>query len=241
MLLLAAAGVLKAQPQTVEGMLLDATYVPCSDSSESLFIYRDGRAIYALYDQGVMFDVGSSMMSDLEVALQQATSVVDTTGLDSCNTVGVVLAGPRYLLINNRRPAEATRDLQRRLERLRKYGRRKLEGMDRLILRAERDADSVVLRDVSIDLDALRQKIAPSSIAREWGCRGSVVVSVRIAYDGRLRSAFVEEARARGKCAALLTATALRAVIQTPFEPALGADGKPTASWIRVELVINTR
>ncbi len=213
-------------------MLLDATWVSCSDSTESLFIYNDGRAVFARYDRGMMLEIGSALLRDLHSAIDKATSRVDTAGLDSCATLGVVLAGPRYLLVNSRRPSEQMRDLDRRLERLRNYGRRQLELIGKLSSRADADDDTAA---ATVDEKSLRENIRPSDIAREWGCRGRVVVAVRVAYDGRIREAFVEDASVRGKCAALLTSTALRAVMRSAFQPALDRDGKAIASWLRIE------
>ena len=114
-------------------ILVDATYVPCNDTTESMLIFTSGRGIYARGKEGVVFSITTGLVDDMKTAVMAAESATDTASLDSCTTVGVILAGPRFLLINNTAPTKQTKPIQVRLERLRKFARKKLESaMERL-------------------------------------------------------------------------------------------------------------
>jgi hypothetical protein len=220
-----------------DAMLLDATYVPCSDSTESLYIFRDGRAIYSSGGEGTIFSITGPLLTDLQASMSRTSSTVDIKSMDSCTTLGVILDGPRFLLINNLRPTPATRDLQTRLERLRKFGQRKLEKVERLTEMADEPADtSYVQPQPTIQRGELRRHVRLSPVAQEWHCRGSVVVAAKVGWNGQVREAFIRSAKVRGKCGALLAVAALRAVILTTFTPALNAKGKPTTGWMNIEV-----
>jgi hypothetical protein len=66
-------------------------------------------------------------------------------------------------------------------------------------------------------------------------------VTALVGVDGRVRRAFVDDARVRGKCASLLTMTALRAVLLAPFQPATKSDGKGAIAWKKVEVVFGAQ
>ncbi len=226
-----------ASDEDANDLLVDATYVPCGDSTESIFIFRDGRAIYARGEQGAAFTVPALTLSDLQKAVAESKSTVDTRGLDSCTTVGAILAGPRFLLINSVQPTPETRDMQIRLERIRKLGRKRLDdAIDRLSQKLEEEADTTIEVEPSISRQELERRMRHSPIAQEWRCRGTVIVSAMIGKKGEVRRAFVREARVKGKCSSLLTMTALRAVLLSTFKPALKRNGKPATSWIQVEV-----
>jgi hypothetical protein len=235
LLLLPVLALAQGEPQS-DSLLLDATFVPCTDSTESLFIFRDGRAIYAWYNQGIVFTINGALLADLQNAVGRAQSIIQKKLLDSCTTIGVILDGPRYLLINNRRPADGQLDLHDRLNRLRTFARRKLATIDRLSEKAAADPDTTIDSEPSIESEQLRRFIYASPVAQEWRCRGSVAVTAMVGADGRVRQAYVEKARVRGKCASLLTMTALRAVLLSTFQPALRKNGKPAAAWQHVEV-----
>ena len=212
-------------------LMLDATFVPCGDSTETLLVFEDGRAVYAYMDQGVMFPLGPTITADLSAAIARAGSVVDTKSLDSCTTVGVILPGPRYL-----KPTAATKDLQSRLEQIRKYARRKLPMIERLRSKAGETADTAIDSEPWVASEELLDNVAPSPIAREWRCRGTVQVAVQVDRQGKARQVFVERAQVRGKCSSLLTATAIRAVMESSFTPAVKNNGRNTAGWMQVEV-----
>jgi hypothetical protein len=227
---------------SAEGVLmLDATFVPCGDSTETLLVFRDGRAVYAYMDQGVMFPLGSTVTADLGAVVDRAVSTVETKGLDSCTTVGVILSGPRYLLINSRRPSPETKELQSRLEQIRKYARRKLPMIERLRNKAGETSDTTIDSEPWVASDELLENVAPSPIAREWRCRGSVQVAVNVDRSGKARQIYVERAAVKGKCSSLLTATAIRAVMESDFTPAVKLNGRNTAGWMQVEVTFGGR
>ncbi len=218
-------------------LLLDATYVPCSDSTESFYVFEDGRIIYAWGGDGVVFSLGSGMLDDLKGVTENVVSHIDTTQLDSCTTLGVILNGPRYLLINVENPSPKVVELRDRLERIRKYARKKLErGVDRLIDIIESNPENSIKSDPAISPEILEQYIYDSPIAMEWRCRGTVNVTARIAADGTVRQAFVLDADVKGKCSSLLTMTALRAVLLSTFEPAVKSGGSPGAAWLKISV-----
>jgi hypothetical protein len=221
-----------------DDMLLDATYVPCGDSTESLYVFHDGRVIYAASGQGTIFTINGPLLNDLQGAVERAQSLVDTKFLDSCTTLGVILDGPRFLLINNKRPTPETREMQIRLERIRKFAQRKLgKAMEKLVDKAAEPPDtSYVQPQPSLRQRELRRHVRLSPIAQQWRCRGSVIVAAKIGWNGEVREAFVQSARVRGKCAAVLTVSALRAIMLTTFTPALNASGKPTSVWTSIEV-----
>jgi hypothetical protein len=236
--LLAAATCALAQTiDDPDEMLIDATWVPCNDTTESLFVFRDGRAIFARHDQGIIFNLGSGLLADLSNVVSRASSSTDTDLLDSCTTLGVILDGPRFMLINSRKPGIATREVHERLEQLRKYSRRKLDRMEQLAERAAALPDTAIESKPTLESETLAGLIYSSPVAAEWRCRGTVLVTAMVGVDGRVRRAFVEDARVRGKCASLLTMTALRAVLLAPFQPAQRTDGKDAAAWKKVEVV----
>jgi hypothetical protein len=222
-------------------MLIDATWVPCDDTTESLFIFRDGRAIFARHDQGIIFNLGSGLLADLSNVVASSKSSTGTEALDSCTTVGAILAGPRFLLINSRKPTEGVKEVHARLEQLRKYSRRKLDRMEQLAERAAALPDTAINSTPTLESETLAGLIYSSPVAAEWRCRGSVLVTALVGVDGRVRRAFVDDARVRGKCASLLTMTALRAVLLAPFQPATKSDGKGAIAWKKVEVVFGAQ
>ncbi len=221
-----------------DSIVVDATYVPCNDSTESLLVFRSGRAIYAHKDLAVVFSLPTSLIDDVLSTAEKVVSVVDTTKLDSCTTVGVILGGgKRFMLINNARPTPETREVQLRLERLRKFARKKLEQSDSLPERASVEMDTLVMAErPSISPYELRANIRSSPVAEEWGCRGTVVVRVLVGKDGDARRAFVHSVKVRGKCGSLLVTSALQAVLRSTFRPALKKNGKPTVAWTDIEV-----
>jgi hypothetical protein len=220
-----------------DDVLIDATFVPCSDSTESLLILRDGRSVYALGGRGASFVISGALLTDLQAAVEQAHSSVDTTKLDSCSTLGVILDGPRFLLINTRQPAPDVRDLYTRIERMRKFAQKKVDGViDRYSDQFDQPPDSNIQALPTVAPSEIRRKVRLSPIAREWKCRRTVVVAAMVTYQGRARMAFIRGLRVRGKCASLLSATALRAVLLATFEPATKKNGKPTTTWMEVEV-----
>jgi hypothetical protein len=245
LLLLLSAPVLAqtaANDDDSDDLLVDATWVPCSDTTESLFIFRDGRSIYARGDKGVVFTIAGALLTDLQSVMDRSTSVVETKNLDSCATLGVILSGPRFLLINSRHPTAETRDMQIRLERIRKLGNRKLDdALDRLVQKLEEEPDTAIEAIPSVSQRELQRRMRNSPIAQEWRCRGTVIVSAMIGRKGEVRRAFVRDARVRGKCSSLLTMTALRAVLLSTFKPALKRNGHPASAWIQVSVPFDRR
>lgn len=236
LLLLAAAAA--AQPDLPpDAILIDATYVDCTDTTESLLVLRDGRTMYALGNRGAMVTVTGALLNDLKRVVDSTGSGVETKDLDSCNTLGVILEGPRFLLINPRRPAREARDLFNRMERLRQFVQRKMQGtIDHFSERLELDPDTTMHKLPTVAPAEIRRKIRFSPVAREWRCHGTVVVAAMITPQGTVRQAFVRNVRTRGKCSALLSTMALRAVLLASFEPAVNRNGKPALSWVEVEV-----
>jgi hypothetical protein len=229
---------LSAQPiGSPDDVILDATYVTCSDTAECMLILRDGTIIYALGSLGTAFKVAESMVLDLQTTMEGVASMVDTKNLDSCATLGLVLQGPRFVLINTDNPAKETISLYKGTERIRKLARRKLAStIDRMTTQIESSIDTLVHVLPSVLADDLREQGQVSPVAREWKCRGSIFVIAKVQFDGRVRQAFVIESRVKGKCAALLCATGLRAVLLSTFTPATRKNGKAISTWIRVEI-----
>ena len=218
-----------------DDVLIDATFVPCSDSTESLLILRDGRSVYALGSRGASFVISGALLTDLQEVVAQSRSMVDTSKLDSCSTLGVILDGPRFLLINTRQPAPAVKELYTRIERMRKFAQKKVDGViDRYSDQFEQPPDSNIQALPTVAPAEIRRKVRLSPIALEWKCRGTVTVAAMVTYQGRARMAFIRELKVRGKCASLLSATALRAVLLSTFEPATKRNGKPTTTWMEV-------
>lgn len=225
-----------------DDLLVDATWVPCTDSTESLFIFHDGRSIYAKGDRGAVFTLSVALMEDLQTILEKTASAVDTKEMDSCAALGVILSGPRFLLINSKHPTVETKDMQIRLERIRKLGAKKLdEALENLGRKVDEEADTAIQATPSISQQELQRRMRRSPIAEEWRCRGKVIVSAMIGKKGEVRRAFVRDAHVRGKCSSLLTMTALRAVLLSTFKPAMKQNGHPTSSWIQIEVPFDRR
>jgi hypothetical protein len=200
-----------------------------------LYIAEDGQAIYAWSNSGVSFQLGSSMLASLKGVMKEMGSTIDTAALDSCTTIGVIMAGPRYLLINSATPTEATRALAAELQTLRKYGRRKIErDIDRSISAIEARVDTTMKTDPQLDPETLRRALYSSPIASTWRCRGTVTVTAQIDSRGAVRRAFVVNANVEGKCASLLVMTALRGVLLSTFQPGEKEGGKTGAAWMNV-------
>lgn len=236
LLLLALAVTVTAQPNP-EDILVDATFVPCSDSVESLLILRDGRAVYALGKRGAMFTITGALLIDLQNVVDSSSSHVDTRKLDSCTTLGVILDGPKFILINTDRPAPQSRELYSRLERIRKLGQRKMDGtIERFGDDIGMQLDSNLHSEASIEPNEVRRRVRLSPIAREWRCSGTVNVAALVSHQGKVRQAFVQRVSVRGKCASLLIAAALRAVLLSSFEPATNKSGTPMGSWMEIEV-----
>lgn len=237
LLLLPAQGRGEAGPEaeSVDGLLIDATWVPCSDSTESLYVFQDGRAVYAWANSGILFTVGESTMKQIAAVVAVMESTVDTASLDSCTTMGVILAGPRYLLVNSRIPSQETAPLRDQLEALRKYARRKIErDIERTLTQIEARPNTGVKTDPALDPDTLQRYIYESPIAASWRCRGSVTVTAQVDARGNVRRAFARDAEVRGKCGSLLVMTALRAVTLSSFEPARRIEGSAGAAWMNI-------
>lgn len=225
----------EAEEANPNGLLLDATWVPCGDSTESLYIFQDGRAVYAWANSGILFTVGESTMKQMTEVIAKMESTVDTASLDSCTTVGVILDGPRYLLVNSRTPSQATAPLRDQLESLRKYARRKIErDIERTLTQIEERPNTGVKTDPALDPDTLQRYIYESPIAASWRCRGSVTVTAQVDARGNVRRAFAHNAEVKGKCGSLLVMTALRAVTLSSFEPARKIEGSAGAAWMNI-------
>lgn len=222
---------------TTREVILDATYVSCSDSTESIVILRSGRVVYALETLGISFRVFGPILGELKRAMDTCGSIVETDGLDSCSTLGIILEGPKFVLINTKKKDKRTIGLFRAIERIRKMARKRLDPtMERMVRRIDVYNDSAVATLPSIPIDELRRQIDISPVARQWKCRGSVFVTAKVEKSGKVRLAYVDEARVRGKCSALLSVVALRAILLSDFEPAHKDNGKPIAAWIRIEV-----
>jgi hypothetical protein len=220
-----------------DDLLVDATFVPCNDSTESMLILRDGRAVYAIGNRGASFNVTGALLMDLQRVIDSTVSVVKPADMDSCSTLGVILEGPRFLLINTTKPSPEAHNLHDRLERIRKLGARRLDGTtDRFADRATAEPDTNIAQDVGVSPMEIRRHVRLSPIAREWRCSGSIFVAAQITNQGKARLAYVRQTRVRGKCISVLAATALRAVLLAEYAPAKNKHGRPTASWIEVEV-----
>gem|GEM_PF-1831670 len=246
MLLILASAPLAAQIRAdslnPDVILVDATFVACGDSTESLLILRDGRAVYAIADRGASFTISGALLTDLQTIVAQANSTVDTKRLDSCSTLGVILNGPRFLLINTKRPVPEVKELYTRIERLRKFAQKKVDGViDRYSDEFDQGIDSNIQSLPVVAPAEIQKKISLSPIAREWRCRGTVVVAAMVTHQGRARMAFVREVKVRGKCGSILSVAALRAVLLASFEPAIKKNGKPTTTWMQVEVPFTQR
>lgn len=223
-------------------MMLDATWVPCSDSTESLYLFDDGRAVYAWGNKGILFDVGETTLKAVESVVTTMKSTVDTAALDSCTTIGVILAGPRYLLVNSLQPSEQTEPLRDRLEALRKYARRKIDrDIERAQAQIEKRPNTGVKTDPILDPDTLQQYVYESPIASTWRCRGTVVVTAQVDARGTVRRAFVADADVKGKCSSLLVMTAIRAVTLSSFEPAMRIEGTVGSAWMNVSVTFGRK
>jgi hypothetical protein len=234
-----ATCVAQTQPQQTPDpnqMLLDATWVPCSDSTEAMYIFQDGRVIYAFGDQGTFFTINGALLNDLRTSIANVESAVETKHLDSCTTLGVILEGPRFILINNSKPTEDTRTLQGRLERLRKYAQRKLDkAMEKLTDQAA-DALQSEQPQPAVPSGEFRRHLRLSPVAQEWRCKGTIVVAVKVGWTGEVKDAYIQSSRVRGKCASLLAIAAIRAAMLTKFEPAVSEEGKQKSGWMLVEV-----
>ena len=218
-------------------LLVDATWIPCSDSTESLYIFEDGKTIFAWGNSGVAFKIGEIMLKNLKDVINAMTSFTDTATLDSCTTIGVILSGPRYLLLNSRKPTEGTRSLAEQLDAIRKYARRRLDrDIERTLEYIETRPNTGVKTDPELDPETLNRSLYNSPIASTWRCRGTVTVTAQIDSRGIVRRAFVNRADIDGKCASLLVMTALRGVMLSSFEPAVKIEGNTGAAWMNIVL-----
>lgn len=222
-----------------DSVVLDVTWLSCGDTVESLLMMKDGTTIYAAGNSGVVFRLGESMREGVERIIAPLRSQTDTSGLDSCTTIGVVLSGPRYLLLNRRRPTDRTRDFLYELTTLRKYAERRFErDIDRSLDHIEKrsDIEAEFATTPKVDLYTLEYSLYLSPIVRTWRCRGHVRVTAQIDARGSVRRAFVDAAPVDGKCAALLVSTALRGVLLSEFAPAEDVDGRAGAAWVNVDV-----
>ena len=220
-----------------DSVLLDVTWLHCSDTLESLLMMRDGRTIYSVGGRGVAFRLGESMKTQVELLVGGMESQTDTAGLDSCSTIGVILSGPRYLLLNRRAPTDQTRDFLYELATLRKYCARRLErDIERSLRHIEKRADveGALASDPKLDPYTLEYSLYLSPIVRAWRCRGTVRVTAQIDSRGRVRNAFVRDPNLIDKCAALMVTTALRGVLLAAFAPAEDEEGKAGSAWVNV-------
>ena len=216
-------------------ILLDATWVPCSDSTESLYLFQDGSAIYAEANNGILFTVGETTLKNVAEVLASMKSTVDTATLDSCTTVGVILNGPRYLLVNSANPSPDTKPLRDQLDVLQQYARRKISrDIERARAQIQKRPNPGVKTDPALDPDTLQQYIYKSPIAARWRCRGTVVVTAQVDARGNVRRAFAADADVEGKCSSLLVMTAIRAVTLSSFEPAIKIEGTTGAAWMNI-------
>ena len=226
-----------------DSVILDVTWLACSDTLESMLMMADGTTIYAVGNSGVAFRLGESMLEQIERVAAPMRSMTDTAGLDSCTTIGVVLAGPRYLLLNRRQPIEETRDFLNEVATLRKYCRRRFErDIDRSLAHIEKrsEAEAELATTPKVDLYTLEYSLYLSPIVRTWRCRGMVRVTAQIDARGSARRAFVDAAPVDGKCAALLVSTALRGVLLSTFAPAEDVDGEAGSAWVNVDVDLGT-
>lgn len=220
-----------------EAILMDATFVPCTDTTESLLVLKDGRAVYALGQRGASLVLAPALLADLRTTIDSCTSYTDTTGLDTCTTLGVILHGPRFLLINSAKPQKQLRELYVKIDRIRKFAQRRLDPtVERFTAKLEEGPDSTMETQPVYEPLEFRRRAKMSPVAREWRCNGSVWVAALVTNKGKVSQAFVRRVRARGKCASLLTTMALRAVLLTTFEPATNKKGRPMASWMEIEV-----
>ncbi len=220
-----------------DSVLLDVTWLHCSDTLESFLMMRDGRTIYSVGGNGVAFRLGESMRTQVELLVSGMASRTDTAGLDSCSTIGVVLSGPRYLLLNRRAPTDASRDFLNELATLRKYCARRLErDIERSLRHIEKRADveDALASDPKLDPYTLSYSLYLSPIVRAWRCRGTVRVTAQIDARGHVRNAFVRDPTLTDKCAALMVTTALRGVLLAQFAPAEDEEGKAGSAWVNV-------
>ncbi|MGE3799737.1 MAG: hypothetical protein AB7H80_01820 [Candidatus Kapaibacterium sp.] len=216
-------------------LLIDATWIPCGDTTESLYIFRNGKTVYARGNSGVSFTLGETMLGGLTTVINAMESFTDTATLDSCTTIGVILAGPRYLLLNSRRPTDETKPLAAELAAIRKYARRRIErDIEKTLEYIEQRPNTGVKTDPELDPETLNRSLYNSPIASTWRCRGTVTVTAQIDARGNVRRAFVNEAPIEGKCASLLVMTALRAVTLSSFEPAVKIEGNTGAAWMNI-------
>ncbi|MCE2503833.1 MAG: hypothetical protein J4G05_07215 [Chlorobi bacterium] len=230
------------QETSSDSLLLDATWIPCSDSTESLHILRNGETIYACANSGVSFTIGQATLKGLIEVIDAMKSVTDTAVLDSCTTIGVILAGPRYLLLNSSSPTEITRSLCNELAMLRKYAKRRIErDIERTLEYIEQRPNTGVKTDPALDPETLNRSLYNSPIASTWRCRGSVRVTAQIDARGNVRRAFVQNADVDGKCASLLVMTSLRAVTLSSFEPAVKIEGNSGAAWMNIVVSFGRR
>lgn len=227
-----------ADPDSSEEVILDAVAVPCNDTTESILITRGGRMIYARGVRGITYMLDSAIMRDLNVVMKEMDSYVETDELDTCTTIGVILEGPRYVLLNSKRPNPDVRDLQLRVERLRRAARRKLDGtINNMSDRLEGSADTQVVQAPAITASELRRGRHVSPVLRQWRCHGTVTVVCRVQRDGHVRQAFVKDvSEGAGKCASLMVVGALRAVLLADFTPGARQSGRTAASWIQIDV-----
>lgn len=240
-LLLAVLALAVGSPAFAQGeaddVVLDATFVHCNDTTESLLVLRDGRAVYAFGNRGAAFALAEVLVTDLLTMLDSTQSVTDTTNMDSCATLGLILEGPRYLLINTAHPAKSQRAICGRIDRLRTMGQRKMEGtIERFAGKLIEEPDSNMLTPATAMPGEIRRRIRMSPVAREWRCTGSVFVAAWISNKGKVTQAFVQRVRSRGKCGSLLSTSALRAVLLATYEPATHRNGRPMACWTEIEV-----
>ncbi|MBS1912375.1 MAG: energy transducer TonB [Bacteroidetes bacterium] len=218
-------------------LVIDATFVSCSDTTESLLILRDGRAIYALGNHGAAFSVSDLLLADLKKMIDTVKSSTSSKNMDSCATLGLIVEGPKFLLINRTKPSPGTRALYTEIERQRKIGERRMNGtIERFAEKAREEPDSTIETPASVEPVEIRKRVRLSPVAREWRCTGTVYAAVLITNKGKVLQAFVQKVQSRGKCASVLTTAALRAVLLATYQPATNHKGRPMNSWIQVEV-----
>ncbi len=224
-----------------DSVLIDVTWLHCSDTLESMLMMRDGRTIYSVGGKGIAFRLGASMLAQVVHLTAGMRSRTDTIGLDSCSTIGVVLSGPRYLLLNRRAPTDDTRDFLYELATLRKYCARRLDrDIERSIAHIEKrsEVESTLASDPKLNRLTLEYSLYLSPIIRAWRCRSNVRVTAQVDARGSVRKAFVQDPTLVDKCAAILVTTALRGVLLAQFAPAETEEGKAGSAWVNVNVQV---
>lgn len=216
--------------------VVEAMYLRCNDTNESIMVFADKSVYYARGSQAFLYVMMSDEYEIIQNLDNKAKSYVNKDNLDTCNMVAVVMRGNRYVLTNPDTPDTETKDIVMRLDLLKKDIRQKMyNSIDKFSKRAD-EIDSNVVQEASVKQDQIQKNLYTSLITKQWQCKGKVTLKALVNSRGQSKRAYVSNVNSESKCSPLLAMAALRAVNLSSFNAATNLNSENVSSWITVEI-----